>query len=172
MLSQVCRPALRPINGRPITFPLAARTFGRNFTSQPPPPLTTGPGRSRFAQRTLTVARYSGYFCLSAVFGVLAIGTGIFIHDAFTYSNKHVDRVPVSPLALFPQRGGPKNLPLVSCQVDDIEDDEHKLLSEKPRIVIVGCGWGVSVFSAYRILRASVESSNKGCWRTWVVEFW
>jgi hypothetical protein len=140
MLSQIraCRPALRQFPSRPCPYRLY---LGRNFTSPPPPDPKQ---RSRFVQRGLTVAKYSGYFCLSAVFGVLAIGTGIFVHDAFTYTNKHIDRVPVSPLALHPERGGPKDLPLISCQVDDVEDDIHKELSEKPRLVIVGCGWGVS----------------------------
>jgi hypothetical protein len=49
----------------------------------------------------------------------------------------------VSPLALHPELGGPKNLPLVSAQVDDDEDEEHKKMAHKPRLVIVGCGWGV-----------------------------
>jgi NADH dehydrogenase len=78
------------------------------------------------------------------VFGVLAIGAGIFIHDAFTYSEKHVDRVPVSPLALHPERGGPKNLPIVRVQVDDEQDEESKKLAGKPKLVVVGGGWGVS----------------------------
>lgn len=78
------------------------------------------------------------------MFGVLAIGAGIFIHDAFTYSEKHLERVPVSPLALHPERGGPKNLPVARVQVDDEEDEENKMLAEKPKLVIVGGGWGVS----------------------------
>lgn len=94
-------------------------------------------------QRAGTYARYTGYFCLSSVFGVVALGAGIFIHDAFTYSEKHLERVPVSPLALHPERGGPKNLPVARVQVDDEEDDENKMLADKPRLVIVGGGWGV-----------------------------
>ena len=100
--------------------------------------------RSRILRRTVTFFRYSGYFLLSSAFGVLAIGAGIFIHDALTYTDKHVDRVPINPLALHPKNGGPKNLPVVKALVDDDDDDEHRKLAEKPRLVIVGGGWGVS----------------------------
>ena len=90
--------------------------------------------------------KYTSIFCLSSVFGVLAIGAGIFIHDAFTYNDKHIDRVPVSPLALHPESGGPKNLPIARVYVGDEEDEESKKLAEKPRLVIVGGGWGVCFF--------------------------
>ncbi|KAJ7685463.1 hypothetical protein DFH06DRAFT_43685 [Mycena polygramma] len=93
-------------------------------------------------KRIFTAARYTGYFCLSATVGVLAIGAGFFIHDAFTYNEKHLERVPVSPLALHPETGGPKDLPVVRVLVDDDEDDEQKKLACKPRLVIVGGGWG------------------------------
>jgi NADH dehydrogenase len=98
-------------------------------------------------QKAIKYARYAGYFGLSSVVGVFAIGAGIFIHDAFTYSERHIERVPVSPLALHPERGGPKNLPVASVQVDDEEDEECKKLAEKPRLVIIGGGWGVSLCS-------------------------
>ena len=78
---------------------------------------------------------------------MLAIGAGVFIHDAFTYTDRHVDRVPVSPLALHPERGGPKNLPVVNVLLADEEDEEARKLMEKPKLVIVGGGWGVSVIT-------------------------
>lgn len=103
--------------------------------------------RSRSFQRTLTFCRYSGYFLLSSAFGVLAIGAGIFIHDALTYTYKHVDRVPCNPQALCPQTGGPNNLPVVKSLVDDDDDEEKRELAKKPRLIIVGGGWGVSLLS-------------------------
>jgi hypothetical protein len=115
--------------------------FRRAFTSDPPPPAPLR--RHRVIRRTIKFARFSGYFLLSSAFGILAIGAGIFIHDAFTYSDRHVDRVPVSPLALHPTSGGPKNLPIARVQVDDEEDEENIKLAERPRLVIVGGGWGV-----------------------------
>jgi hypothetical protein len=81
--------------------------------------------------------------CLSSVVGIVVVGAGILAHDAFTYNDKHVDRVPVNPLALNPERGGPKNLPIARVLIDDEEDEEAKLLAVKPRLVIVGGGWGV-----------------------------
>lgn len=104
---------------------------------------TTHPSSSSIVKRAARVARFSGYFLLSSAFGILAIGAGIFVHDAFTYTDKHVDRVPVSPLALHPELGGPKNLPIVRVQVDDEEDEENVKLAAKPRLVIIGAGWGV-----------------------------
>lgn len=106
----------------------------RLTTTTAPPPL---------AKRLTTYARYTGYFVLSAASGVFLTGAAFFVHDAFTYTDKHVERVPINPLALHPERGGPKNLPIVSVLMDDEDDDENKKLSEKPRLVIVGGGWGV-----------------------------
>ncbi|KAJ6525745.1 hypothetical protein B0H19DRAFT_971188 [Mycena capillaripes] len=102
---------------------------------------TTG-SKPSFLKRTVTAARYTGYFCLSATVGVFAIGAGFFIHDAFTYNEKHLERVPVSPLALHPETGGPKDLPVVRVLVDDEDDEEHKKLATRPRLVIIGGGWG------------------------------
>jgi NADH dehydrogenase len=47
-------------------------------------------------------------------------------------------------LSLHPRKGGPKNLPIIEENLDDAEDDEKKAMSGKPRLVIVGGGWGVS----------------------------
>lgn len=109
--------------------------------TQPSIPIEPHP-RSRLLRRSLQTVKYTSYFFLSATVGVLAIGAGFFIHDAFTYTDRHVDRVPVSPLALHPERGGPKNLPVVKALLGDEEDEEAKKLSEKPKLVIVGGGWG------------------------------
>ena len=58
---------------------------------------------------------------------------------------KHVDGVHVDELALQPQCGGPKNLPIVRSFLSDNEDEELSALKKKPHLVIVGGGWGVSV---------------------------
>jgi hypothetical protein len=96
-------------------------------------------------QRVKTVARYTGYLGLSAIVGVVSLTGAILIHDVFTYNSRHVHRVPVNPLALNPERGGPKNLPIARVLADDDEDDEAKLLGTKPKLVIVGGGWGVRI---------------------------
>ncbi|KAH7889601.1 nucleotide-binding domain-containing protein [Phlebopus sp. FC_14] len=132
-----------------LTRPLLHAQSNRSFATEGPlsdhvrPVIPIEPRpRSRFLRRTLLVAKYSSYLCLSTAFGVLLIGAGIFIHDAFTYTDKHVNRVPVSPLALHPERGGPRNLPVVKALLMDEEDEETRNLSEKPKLVIVGGGWG------------------------------
>jgi len=130
---------------------MAPFSFSRLQVHSPPlsrsllAPRHLSPFHSRAFRRAKAITRYTGYFAMSSVFGVLALGAGIFIHDVFTYSDQHVDRVPVSPLALNPERGGPKNLPIVRVQVDDEQDEENIRLAGKPKLVILGGGWGVSL---------------------------
>lgn len=100
--------------------------------------------RSGVLGRSKTYAKYAGLFFLSSAIGVVTLGAGILVHDAFTYTERHIDRVPINPLALHLERGGPKNLPIARVLVDDEEDDESNAMSKKPRLVIVGAGWGVS----------------------------
>ena len=105
---------------------------------------STGSSASRpFFYRTRLLLRWTGYAVGSTVLGVTLITGAIFVHDAFTYSEAHVDKVPVSPLALQPETGGPKNLPIVAAFLSDIEDPENERINQKPRLVIVGGGWGV-----------------------------
>jgi hypothetical protein len=70
-----------------------------------------------------------------------------------------VDRVPVSPLALCPKLGGPKNLPVASVGLADEETEENRKLASKPRLVIVGGGWGVS--GAAKFLFYDLEISRR-----------
>jgi hypothetical protein len=138
--TSILRTGIRPPILRPIR--LLATDAAPPKSSRPKIPIEPRP-RSRFLSRTFLVVKYTGYAVFSSAFGILLLGAGIFIHDAFTYTNKHIDRVPVSPLALHPERGGPKNLPVVRALVDDVEDDQAKSLLDKPKLVIVGGGWGV-----------------------------
>ncbi|TDL25012.1 nucleotide-binding domain-containing protein [Rickenella mellea] len=112
-------------------------------TPQPPqPPPPPPPSSKSWYKKSVTGAKYAGLFCASTIVGIVAVGGAIFLHDAFTYSDRHVDRVPVNPLALHPETGGPKELPVARVLVDDEEDEENRKLADKPRIVIVGGGWG------------------------------
>ncbi|KAF2102956.1 hypothetical protein NA57DRAFT_63685 [Rhizodiscina lignyota] len=76
----------------------------------------------------------------------VAIGSGLviafFIYDASTYRmDPATDDCAVSEVALSPQRGGPKNLPIAEHLLDD--DDPHKKEQKhKPKLVILGTGWG------------------------------
>lgn len=75
---------------------------------------------------------------------VVAIAFGaFFIYDASTYSEGSVaSEIHVSPLALNPRRGGPKNLPIAEVLIDDDECEESLERKNKPRLVILGGGWG------------------------------
>ena len=131
MFSTACiARAARP--RRPL-HPAVARRFFATDVVPPKPPF----------QRTKMVAKVTTLLAVSSVVGILVVGVGILAHDAFTYNDRHVDRVPVNPLALNPERGGPKNLPIARVLMDDADDEEAKLLAGKPRLVIVGGGWGV-----------------------------
>ncbi|KAJ8611677.1 hypothetical protein MRB53_037788 [Persea americana] len=76
-----------------------------------------------------------------AVGGVLVVG--FFVYDASTYREdlSAVD-VPVSELALNPRRGGPKNLPIIEHFIDDDEDSISRAQKHKPKLVVLGTGWG------------------------------
>ena len=66
-----------------------------------------------------------------------------FVYDASTY--KEADPLgdcPVSEFALSPQRGGPKNLPIASVLLDDEASNAHEAQKDKPKLVILGTGWG------------------------------
>ncbi|QRW01530.1 NADH dehydrogenase [Ceratobasidium sp. AG-Ba] len=132
----------------PNNLPQHARfgTSSPRFTAPSPipgsPPPRPPSASKVFLQRCVTGFKLSGYLIGSAALGIGLLGAGIFVHDAFTYTDKHVENVPVNPLALNPSTGGPKNLPIASSLVGDEETEEAKALSKKPRLVIVGGGWG------------------------------
>ncbi|KAJ1022881.1 hypothetical protein NDA13_004931 [Ustilago tritici] len=85
--------------------------------------------------------RWTGYTVGSIVFGLTATTAIILAHDALTYREAHVDKVPLNPLALEPRRGGPKNLPILCSYPEDEQDGLSKKLAGKERLVIVGGGW-------------------------------
>lgn len=66
-----------------------------------------------------------------------------FVYDASTYKDQaDIEDIPVSELALNPRRGGPKNLPIADHFVDDDDCPENKETKHKPKLVILGTGWG------------------------------
>ena len=90
----------------------------------------------RFVWRTATTL---GVFFL--ISGGLVVA--FFIYDATTYKEEVVATdIPVSELALNPRRGGPKNLPIADYFVDDDDSPENKSIKHKPKLVILGTGWG------------------------------
>lgn len=91
-------------------------------------------------------------FCLSMGVGL----AGLLAWDASTYSDRHIDRVPVDPLAVTPERGGKKNLKVAKVLVDD-SDEKCVKSSKVQRLVIVGGGWGVSNI-LYHLASSSLDS--------------
>ncbi|KAL8807324.1 MAG: hypothetical protein Q9182_000829 [Xanthomendoza sp. 2 TL-2023] len=90
----------------------------------------------RFVYRSLV---YTGGFVL--VFGVLVVG--FFVYDASTYREdlSYTD-IPVAMEALYPRKGGPKNLPIADTLVSDDDCPENTRSKHKPKLVVLGSGWG------------------------------
>ena len=88
------------------------------------------------------VYRSAAWFGGSIVF----IGVGVavfFLYDASTYREDLSFRdIQVSALALSPNRGGPKNLPIAEVQIDDDDCLEMQKQKDKPKLVVLGGGWG------------------------------
>lgn len=134
---------LRTLNRRPLPFrPTRASTVSpttlsagtRRLVSTKPLP-QRGPV-FRFLYRSLAL---TGGFILASGGLVLAF----FIYDATTYrEDLSFSDIPVSTLALNPRRGGPKNLPIAEVLVDDDDCEENVRQKNKPKLVILGSGWG------------------------------
>ncbi|GAO50997.1 hypothetical protein G7K_5110-t1 [Saitoella complicata NRRL Y-17804] len=76
---------------------------------------------------------------------IIVAGSGtaaFFAYDAYTYDHATDNSVSVSSLALSPRLGGPNNLPIAEFLVDDEDSPEIKRSSTKPRLVVLGTGWG------------------------------
>ncbi|MCJ1360902.1 MAG: hypothetical protein MMC33_010911 [Icmadophila ericetorum] len=109
------------------------RTPRRSVSTRPLP--TRGPV-FHFIYRFFA---YTGGFIL--VSGGLIIA--FFIYDASTYrEDLSYSDIPVSISALEPRRGGPKNLPIAEVLMDDDDCEEMRKQKDKPKLVILGSGWG------------------------------
>ncbi|KAI9835781.1 MAG: hypothetical protein M1837_003665 [Sclerophora amabilis] len=106
----------------------------RPNSSKTTPPL---PSRiSRLFYRSLT---FTGFFVLTAGGFVVLF----FVYDASTYrEDLSYQDIPVSEAALTPERGGPKNLPIAACHIDDDDSVEKTQQKDKPKLVVLGSGWG------------------------------
>ncbi|CAK7198135.1 hypothetical protein SEUCBS139899_000793 [Sporothrix eucalyptigena] len=96
------------------------------------------------AQRTFKHIAFRGLAWIGGSIVFISLGViGFFIYDYNTYKEgaEHED-IAVSQLALNPRRGGPKNLPLYEVQIDDSDCDERLRTKDKPKLVILGGGWG------------------------------
>lgn len=134
IVDRVCnrRPCIEPFLTNPPR--LASYNWARPVSTQPLPK-----GRSRLFRFTYRLFAYAGGFVL--ITGGLVIA--FFLYDASTYREdlSYTD-VPVSEDALELRRGGPKNLPIAEVLVDDDDCPENSRKKHKPKLVILGSGWG------------------------------
>lgn len=131
--------------------PLSARNSNnaRSKTTQPlTPPLKAVRALSGkpLPQRRSAVLNFA--YRSAAIFGT-GIGfigfllAAFFIYDSTTYKESITfGDCDVSAAALDPPRGGPKNLPIIEAFLDDDESEEARKNKDKPRLVILGGGWG------------------------------
>lgn len=160
------RDALRPSNARDLSKPTtqnARHFFNPSFARSSPFPRTGPiPPKSTSAAKTSRSSNFYWTFPsrsfqdrhpfisvvtrlgISSVVGLGLIVGVILVHDSFTYSERHVERVPTNPLSLNPRRGGKKTLPILEVNLDEEESEVKKNMTSKPKLVIVGGGWGVS----------------------------
>lgn len=95
--------------------------------------------RGRALHAVYRTAAWLGISVTVVSLGVL----GFFVYDASTYKDEAShSELQIPNLALHPKRGGPKNLPIVEVQMDDDDDEVHQRKKDKPRLVVLGGGWG------------------------------
>lgn len=127
-------------------MPSPARIAHIRHATSSPPPIEKA---TSFLQRH-SIIKWALITSGSIVFGLFSTTAIILGYDAFTYKDAHIGNVPATPLALHPNPGGPKNLPILSHFVEENPDEEvakSKSL-KKEKLVIIGGGWAaVSLLS-------------------------
>lgn len=131
-------PNRRPIQRRALE-PVPTACIPTRFKSDLAPAKAVPASRPRFLSTLYKVFAYCGFF----VIGTGAVVVAFFIYDASTYrETPSSEDIPVSELALNPSRGGPKNLPIADVLVGDYDSESMREQKDKPRLVILGTGWG------------------------------
>ncbi|CDZ98411.1 64 kda mitochondrial nadh dehydrogenase [Phaffia rhodozyma] len=129
---------------------MTTHSFGAAFRTvhSSPPSIEPASNKNNAFTRSIIV-RILARLVFSSVLGICVVTGVILGHDALTYGTTHVEKVPVHPLALKPETGGPRNLPILARDISDMEKDRSRhnvdsmgVETEKPRLVIVGGGWG------------------------------
>lgn len=113
----------------------SARLLSREYSTVAPASRPKG----KIAQGLYKIFAFAGFTVITLGGFIVAF----FLYDASTYRDE-VDAhdVPIPIIALNPRRGGPKNLPIAEYQLDDTDSEEMLAQKDKPRLVILGCGWG------------------------------
>ncbi|OBZ90278.1 External alternative NAD(P)H-ubiquinone oxidoreductase B1, mitochondrial [Choanephora cucurbitarum] len=117
------RPLIRNIPKQGLT-----RYISRSYATQKTPHAWIGPK----LKKTLA------YSTVAAASGGLVY---YLAQDPNDYVDMYGAHEYVPHLALYPQRGGVKNLPVATHLIDDTIDSEDKK-QKKQRLVILGSGWG------------------------------
>lgn len=105
----------------------------------PSEPVITPKTRSHAARILSKIFTFCGAFVITSG----AIVAAFFVYDASTYRESPTSEdIPIAELALNPRRGGPKNLPIADFLVGDYDSDSMLEQKDKPRLVILGTGWG------------------------------
>ncbi|KPI39028.1 External alternative NAD(P)H-ubiquinone oxido B1, mitochondrial [Cyphellophora attinorum] len=127
-------PRSLPLRTAPIAARLPFKTTLRPISTKPLP-THRGPA-VRFLYRLFA---WTGIFIV--VSGTLVVA--FFLYDASTYREEvSQEDTIVSEAALSPRRGGPKNLPIAEVHIDDEDSPELREQKDKPKLVILGTGWG------------------------------
>ncbi|KAK7206112.1 hypothetical protein BZA70DRAFT_275707 [Myxozyma melibiosi] len=128
-------PAKASDSKTPSAAPVPPAVVAAGISSAVPTPKA----KSRFWRFTSFVV----YLLGAGVSTIFLLIAAFFLYDASTYKElDDAEDVEVSLLALNPNIGGPKNLPILESYLDDEECEAKKISSHKPRLVILGSGWG------------------------------
>lgn len=108
-------------------------------------PIRLSPGKQVLKTRSRTlnfVYRAAAWLGISVTVASAGI-ISFFLYDASTYREDLSQRdIQIPDLALNPKLGGPKNLPIAEVLMDDEDDADMERQQNKPRLVILGGGWG------------------------------
>lgn len=147
-IRSICSPPAQPLLPRAVRRSLKQPATTKYIQSRWASSSTSSPSgdSSQIKQPRSRILRYT-YKALASLGLFIVISGGLvvafFIYDASTYRDD-ADTVDlaVSELALNPRKGGPKNLPIVEYFVDDEEDEKMREQKHKPKLVVLGTGWG------------------------------
>jgi NADH:ubiquinone reductase (H+-translocating) len=149
-LSLQSRQRIRPIQARWLANIPSKSTTRPKLTSSffdahrlPAARLLSGKPLPQHNSRLLNFCYRTTTWIGSSILFVGITIAGFFIYDASTYK-EHATwmDVSVSQVALSPRTGGPKNLPIAEVLIDDDDCEDMKRQKDKPKLVILGGGWG------------------------------
>ncbi|EAL87637.1 NADH-ubiquinone oxidoreductase 64 kDa subunit, putative [Aspergillus fumigatus A1163] len=129
----------RPVTQQRISNILHSASLSVRYESTGKDPMAKAARKSPALNILVKSFTYCGFFIVMTGVAVVAF----FIYDATTYrEDPSSEDIPVSELALNPRRGGPKNLPIAEVLVGDNDSEAMVQQNDKPRLVILGTGWG------------------------------